>query len=449
MQNTEQLTQAQTLEFSNENVRVNVVKNPGCKVHMEVAVSPKAVEASYEKAFKEVKKEVSIPGFRKGKAPDDVIHKNYASFVEREWRDLCLQTAFNEGITLSKLQPLSRNSIKRSQLKKCTKNEGAEAVFEYEAFPSVPEVDAKTIETRTLAAKEVDQDQIEWELKKQQVRYATFEEIQDRPVQEGDYVELDLDVIENPAHNVFTSKLFCVTKDDMPKWTYDLVLGMQLNEAREGKASIEEHDECHEKHVHTSACNHTHEEPKLCRIICTAIKRGILPEVNDEFAQKFGLQSAQELKEKVKEMLEHQAKMQASEEARSKLAFELLQKYPVDLPRALIDSEVSARLHFVKKAEDAKHGSLPGQDDQALKQMIEEEVVNFFSCMYLLNNVAKDLPLQVTQDDLMQEITFETTALAPYQRLVYPGMAPEEARNRMYMRVMMRRKLDWLLSQNA
>ncbi len=452
MQNQlQEIQQEQTLE--NENVRIKYTKSPGCKVHLEVSVLPLAIQAAYEKAFKAVKKEVSLPGFRKGKVPDEVVTKNYASHVEREWKDLCLRTAFIEAISLAKLQPLSKNSIKRSFLKSCSKESGAEAIFDYECEPQIPSIDLKAIETKLEAQKSITNEDLDWEIKKQRVRHATFEEVQERAVQEGDYVELDLDVIENPAHNVFTGRLFCVSKEEMPKWAYELALGMQLNESKESKIAPNEHsdEQCTEKHEHTDACSHGSVEAKLCRITCTAIKRAILPEVDEEFAKKFGFNTAEELKEKIKEMLQRDADLVAKEQTRSKLAFELLQKYPVDLPSSLVEAEIGARFRYVKKLADQERGSLPASadDDQELKAMVASEVHNFFSCMYLLNTIARQLQISVTQEELVEEITFETQALAPHQRLVYPGIDPNEARNRMFMRVMMRKALDYLIEQST
>ena len=120
----------QEQEFRTDTIRVTVSKKPGCHAHVTAIVEPTAVKASYEKALKNVSREVSIPGFRKGKVPRDILIKNYASYIDREFKDICLQTAFEEVINLTKLRPLSKHSIKRTHLKKCSVEEGAEAIFD-------------------------------------------------------------------------------------------------------------------------------------------------------------------------------------------------------------------------------------------------------------------------------------------------------------------------------
>jgi len=439
---TNQLQQ-EIVEFQNENISVKLTKNPGCKVHLEVAVQPVAVRAAYEKAFRNVKKEVSIPGFRKGKVPDEIVKKNYAPQIDREWRDTCIQTAFSEAVLLIKLPPLSERSIKRSQLKKCSLEEGAEAHFDYESEPSVPEIDVATIESRPIAPKPVNEEEVDAHIKKFLVGQATFTEVTDRAVQTGDYVELDLDVIENPAHNVFTSRLFHVTKDEMPEWVYALVPGMQVNESREGKVVPHTID-----HVHTAECHHEHEEPKLCRIMVTAIKQGTVPEESDEIAQKFGGSSMADLREKVRSMFVRNAQFEAQEMARSALANELLLKYPIDLPEQLLNGEVNARFSFVKAAVNRQNGGavpMTQAAEQELRANVRAIAAAFLNIMYLMNPIARRENFPIRQDELQEEVTTETMFTMPDQRIVFPNMDPNEARHRLMMRILMRKSLDYLL----
>jgi trigger factor len=90
------LSSAQT-QFQNENMTVDLKRDPGCLIRLDISLSPLATQAAYQKALKTVNKEVSIPGFRKGKAPQTLILKNYSQHVDREWRELLLNTAFGEA----------------------------------------------------------------------------------------------------------------------------------------------------------------------------------------------------------------------------------------------------------------------------------------------------------------------------------------------------------------
>ncbi len=443
---TNQTEEKTDLELQNDQIRITLSKKPGCHAHMEIFVQPKGVQAAYNKAIKDVKKQVSIPGFRQGKAPDDIVKKNFASQIEREWKDICLQTAMNESFALSKLYPLSRSSIKRANFKKCSQEEGAHIVADYEYEPVLPHISFEQLSTTLILPKDAEDADVEHKLEEFRLQRATWEEISNREVQDGDYALVDLDVIENPAHNVFTDRLFKVTKDTMPKWAYDLVLGMKVDESREGKANpdFQESDAKQE--------GHAKKEKKLCRLTLKAIRKPILPEINDAFAKEIaGVDSVEELRKRVKNVVQIQSLNAAREKARLELFYELAEKFPIELPSSIIDSEVKARFQSLKTIADKSQGAIPFDTtkENEIKAEILADTRNFFTVMFLLRPLASQLKLDVTQNELMQELTYETTFLPPQLRIVYPGVDPQEARSRLIMRITMRKCLDVILMMKA
>lgn len=443
MQNQLQENQTEQ-EFRSDSIRVNVSKKPGCHAHITAVVEPIAVKASYEKALKNVSREVSIPGFRKGKVPRDILIKNYQTYIDREFKDICLQAAFEEVINLTHLRPLSKHSIKRTQLKKCSIDEGAEAIFDYEYEPDAPLIDVQNLKFQPSAPKTISEKEIAWEIKKLKCMDAKFQEVTDRPVQDNDFIELDLDVVENPAHNVFTNQLFSVSKDEMPSWGYPAVLGMKINDTKD----ITITPDIPEDHVHDESCKHTH-DAKLCRITVKAIKTALLAEENEDFAKKFGFQSLPELRSRIESNLKVQAQNSQSEELRSIMCQELLNKYPLDLPKTLIDNEVHARFQAEKAQSDREKGALPlTQEDEArIKAEIEADVRAFYNCMFLLKKIAPFAQATITPEELKEELQVEMYATSPRERLVHMGMEPEDVRNRLAMKVMMRKCLNYLIAK--
>ena len=59
--------------FENNNFKISVQEEPGCLVKLNVFVSPEQTNKNYKLAVKKINKEVSVPGFRKGKAPDSTV----------------------------------------------------------------------------------------------------------------------------------------------------------------------------------------------------------------------------------------------------------------------------------------------------------------------------------------------------------------------------------------
>src|SRR3954467_12935482 len=134
-------TTQETDTLSNENVSVTLTRSPNCSVKMEIAISPEAAEAAYGRAFKNVKKEVSIPGFRKGKAPDTFIRNKYASAIEQEWKDIVLETGFNEALELTATYPMKNGMIKRPVIHEISREKGVKFGIEFEIKPTIPSID--------------------------------------------------------------------------------------------------------------------------------------------------------------------------------------------------------------------------------------------------------------------------------------------------------------------
>ncbi len=438
----QQSTEETTLELQNDNIKAKITHKPGCQVRMDVEISPEAVKAAYEQGTKAVRKEVSVPGFRKGKVPDEILKHNFGQAIDRESRDIVLQTAFTEALELSKLRPFTRNSLKRSELKKFSKDTGATAIFELEVEPQVPEIDYSNIETKVEEAKAVDPKAIDRSYRQLQLMHATWEQVTDRACKDGDFVDLDIDVTEHPAHNVCINQLFLVKKDEMPKWLYDTVVGMQIDESKETEAKPQKEDPSH------VIAYENDQATKQCRVTLKTIKKAILPEENEEFAQKFGVKSVAELKTFVEDRLKREEEQYASEVARYNLRRELLQKYPFSLPHSLVDAEVRGRLAYCKQGSDLQQGAIPldAAKESALKSQLEAEARGFFMWMFLMRQITPQAEVSISQQELEMEFSHQMQ-LPRQQRLIYAGLNPDEVRNRLVMMIMMRKCEEFLLNR--
>jgi len=83
-------------EFQNEQIKVKATYNPGCIVQAQVEVTPLAVKAAYDKAAKNVKKEISIPDFVKAAHQMMSLSAIFGKPHRREWREIVLESAFQD-----------------------------------------------------------------------------------------------------------------------------------------------------------------------------------------------------------------------------------------------------------------------------------------------------------------------------------------------------------------
>ncbi len=221
-------------ELANDNVKVIVSREPGCRVTFILSVPTKVAKAAYNKAVRTVNKEVSLPGFRKGKAPEKLVIQHYSKYVDREWRGIVMDGAFHEAVELTKIQPLHQDAVEAPEVKKMSLDEGVEFSITFESLPTIPDVDVQQLKLEPVAQQAVTQEQIDHAVEDLRLFHANWIEITDRAVQEGDYIDVDIDAMESPSYTICTNERFQVTNDRMPAWMRKLVVGLALGQSAEG-----------------------------------------------------------------------------------------------------------------------------------------------------------------------------------------------------------------------
>ena len=189
--------------FENENIQVSLKKEPGCKISLDVFVTPESTKATYKKAVDAIRKEVSVPGFRKGKAPDSMILQNYQKHVEKEWKDLLLNNSLDEAIRLIKIFPFNNRSVKAASIKSSSQQDGSKLYFEYEASPEIPDVAPETLSIATVPLNSITDKDVENAVEELSLKSAEWSDVTDRPAQEGDFVLIDIDDIGDVGNSNF------------------------------------------------------------------------------------------------------------------------------------------------------------------------------------------------------------------------------------------------------
>lgn len=439
----------QAQELKNDNINVTVSKEPGCKIKLTVAVSPAATIAAYKKALKNVNKEASLPGFRKGKAPDAMIEQNFGKFVNQEWQDVVVQTAFREAVNLTKLYPYKEETIQKPRVASLDKTAGATVHFEYECPPNIPSVDTQSLKVTPVKTHEVTKKDIDESIEGLRHHFATWEEVTDRPIQEGDHVDLDIDALETPPVQICQNQRFIVQEGKMGNWLRKLLIGKNVGETVEGVSEKEPH-----KHADGEDCNECHHgepefKPTHCRIIIKGIKKAVLPELNDEIAAKVGAETVATLLQRIEEDHKRRAEEDRLEKLRGQIEQSLLEKYPFELPASLMTAERKARV--ARWVQSMKEQQVPrdviASKSVEAEQQIGKEVDHAFRLYFLISKIAEENKIDVTQDELMKEMVHQMMLQQSGQAIIDQNMPAEEMRSRLYSVVLTKKTKDFLVEK--
>lgn len=420
-----------------EHLDVFVTRSPGCYLKLDITVSPEASQAAYAKAVKSVNKEISIPGFRKGKAPDAIVIQRFEPHIKKEWHDNLLNTAFSEFIGKTHLYPYSnQNSVKRAEVKSATKEDGCRLHIEYESRPTVPNVDVSAIQVDPVQAEPVNEKEIDETLHQIQLKLGTWNKVQDRPVQKGDFVDLDIEALDNPPRSICKDMRFEVAEGRMGQWMMKLIVGRNLNETVEGMS---------EKEESLTLENPEDFKPTLCRITIKAITTAELPPLDDELAKKVGLTKIDELRPKVEQDLQKRAEEERKDKLRAQVENQLLAQYDFDIPASLIAPQlketVQHRVAELKKHENSKEHLQQMAKD--IEQNTLQELNRAYRLYFLTRKIAEEHNIGVYENELMQEM-FKQMMLPEGQALVEKGMNTDEVRSKLFVNVLSKKVLDFL-----
>ena len=434
-------TEAQQL--TNEHVQVLVHHKPACVVEYEVEAQVGLVKNARKRAVKVVAKEVTLPGFRKGKAPDELILKNFPGDVDKQWQEEIADEAFRESQKLAKIPLISRDARVTFRMKAHSLDKGATLSLSFETEPNIPSVDPKQFEPKTVKRPEANDEKVSETIRQVQLFFATWEQITSRPVQEGDFILLDVDVIEEmPPSPLFSNTRFEVADKSMAKWMRDLVIGKTVGETVEGvsvpddDASLEDKEDL---------------KPKKVRIHIKAIEEPKMPELNDDFAKRLGAGSVEEMRNTILQLLTRQADAHFQEAMREQASEFMLTKFPFELPASLIEKETHFRMKQLIGDPDFKKYWENLSDDERKKtlQTIYQQSEKAVRMFYLCRKVISDAKIRISAEDLPPSPTTPLEMLLTPQKLHHHQQNPEIQHAEAFSRLVLEKAEDWIIANGT
>ncbi|MBI3217643.1 MAG: trigger factor [Mycobacterium sp.] len=377
-------------------MKSTVEKLSPTRVRINVEVPFEELEPDFDRAFKQLAKQVRLPGFRPGKAPRKLLEARVGrtAVLEQVVND-ALPTRYSQAVTTSELQPLGQPEIEVTKLE-----DGQELVFtaEVDVRPEItlPDLSALTV---TVDAIKVEDEDVEKELESLRARFGTLKGVE-RPVAEGDFVSIDLSATvggedvpeaktEGLSHEVGSGQLI--------EGLDDALVGMSSGETKEFTTTL-------------VAGPHAGAEA-VVTVTVGSVKERELPPVDDDFAQLASeFDTIDELKENLAEQVKRFKSIQQAEKIRDATLEALLEQTEVPLPEAIVQGQVDETVHNAihgldhdeaKFEEQLKEqGSSREEFDAETRSGAERAV----KTQLLMDAIADDLDIQVGQNDITERL---------------------------------------------
>lgn len=429
-------------EKKNEKIAIVVRRFPHCRVELDATVGSEMIEEAKDEALKAIKKEVSIPGFRKGKAPTEMILKNYSKSLQDKAKDILADLAFNASKELVKIPILNNNANVQFSVQKLSENEGV-LTFIYESEPQVPEISPSGFKLKPVDYTQPGEKELNEAVRQLQLFYAKWNLVTDRPIQEGDFIIIDLRTLEDPPQQVFSDTRFEVTDNSMAKWMKKLVLGKTAGTAVEGVS---------EPDPELSTEKKKEFEPKRVLLTIKKIETAELPSLDEDFAKKVGAKDVDHMKKYLADMLEKKSLERVEHDKREQVN-EFLLSFPIDIPLSLIQKEKEHRRK--QYAEDPRYQAKLQQmndlqrdmEKLELEEALHQQSESAVRLFYASRQIVREAKINVTVQEVENEAVRSLKAFGPVG--IQSHMIPDELFALTLSKIILAKAQDYILNFSA
>lgn len=377
-------------------------KKEGNQGVLTVEVDADTVNKGLDIAFKKVVKQVSVPGFRKGKVPRALFEKRFGvEALYQDAIDAILPEAYMNAIEETGIDPVDQPEIDIEQIEK-----GKELIFTATVTvkPEVKLGQYKDLEVEEMDTEVTDED-VEAELTALQERYAELVVKEEGKAEEGDTVVIDFDgyVDDEPFEGgkAENYSLELGSGSFIPGFEEQLV-GMEPGEEKDVEVTFPEE-------YHAAELSG---KPATFKVKLHEIKQKELPSLDDEFAKDVDedVETLSELREKVTKRLEESKKAEAKRKLEDELVTKATENAEIDLPEAMIKNEVDRMMQeFTQRLQSQGmnldlYYQFSGQDEDALREQMEGDAEKRVRMNLTLEAIAKAEKLEATDEELKEEL---------------------------------------------
>ena len=374
------------------------------EVKFEITVEAAKFEDAMKKVYFKSAKYFNIPGFRKGKAPMQIVEKYYGPeiFYEDAFNEVA-QEALEEAVEENKLDVVSRPEVDVKQMEK-----GKDLIFTV-VMQTKPEAEVskyKGIEIKKVEYNVTDED-VEHELHHMQEHNSRLISVDDRAVESGDTTTIDfegsVDGVPFEGGKAENYHLEIGSNTFIPGFE-DQIIGMKIDEEKDVKVKFPE--EYFSKELAG--------KDAVFKVKLHEIKKKELPELDDEFAKDVSeFDTLDELKADIKAKQEKQNEEKAKYETQDAVIKALCEKTKVEIPSGMVEMEVENMLKDFEQRlayqglNLEQYFKMMGKTEEEVKKEYEPQAIEGIKSRLALEAVIKAEKIEATDkevEDKMKEM---------------------------------------------
>ncbi|MEM9418409.1 MAG: trigger factor [Planctomycetota bacterium] len=412
------------------------------------------IKGKIEDTYTSLSNDAVLPGFRKGRAPRRLLEKRFAESIQGDVKNQLLSESYHQALEDEGLDVIGEPDVKDIEDLEVPESGSLTYTVEVEVTPDfeLPKFDGIKVEKKTFDVTDAD---VDAEIEQYRERYGQMSAVEDATVAEGDYVQSDVKVLagENAGDDAevvhehpgaytlvhgedkeFKGHVAGILVEDMGKQLAGKKVGDTVSISMTGPEGHENEGIKGQPITLVMALTHVHR---------------LEPAAVEDLLPQFGMQTEDELKERVKTMLEQRNEQTQQADMHKQVTEQIVEAVELDLPEGLKGRQIERTLQR-QQMELLYSGKQPEEIEEELAEARtqgEAEAVKQLKTFFVLDKAAKELEVEVTENEINGRI-----AMMAMQQQRRPEKLRNEMRQRgeleqLYLSIREQKTLDKIIEQ--
>ncbi|MBA2468123.1 MAG: trigger factor [Chloroflexia bacterium] len=381
-------------------MKLNVERKPESLVVLDITADDDEFAEAMTRAYRKVAKDIQMPGFRKGKAPRNVIERFYGREVFlREAADEVMDKLYRQALEQENITPVGEPDVEINDL------EPVNFVVTIPVFPEIQVNDYASVRVEPVDAtvEESDVDEVLDRLQKSRGTWVELDE--PRSPQAGDQVTVDYEVLagDEPFQKPVTDAVFVLGETNLLGQLRERLEGMAIGDTESFELAFDDDDETASQEIRGKSLDY--------KVTLKDIKRRDLPPLDDDFANKI---NETETLESLRQQIRDDIHVGKTNDGRTGVVNQIInamaEQAGIDPPTVMVGEEIDHQLNHLK--EDLQRSNTPwegylrlqGKTEEDLREDFRPEAVRRLRNSLFLQAVAKQETVEATDEDIDAEI---------------------------------------------
>jgi len=357
------------------------------KKRLRIEIPADMIEQEIRDSLEKLRRKTTIPGFRTGKAPIDLIEKRFGREVESDVLERVIPQGYVDALREADITPVANPVLEEKS--DFRRRQPLSMTLTVEVMPNIGNLKYEEIPLKDIPVAVSDSD-VESVLKRQQEEKATYEP-SEGPIEMNDLIVVDY---SSPGDGVEAKdQIAKVGGSIFPEEFTQKLLGRAKGEELSVEATF-----AGDHPLENLAGKHL-----TMKVVIKDIKKVNLPAIDDELAKDIGFQNLDEMKKRIGEEIEKAKRNEVAKIQKAEIIRNLIESHEFDIPESLVEREtetlVSAALSH------RPEGAAPTEQERdALEQEVRPNAVKNVKASLLIETIGKAQGVSVAEDEVKRAI---------------------------------------------